>query len=811
MLEIGRKTWAPEAERDGVESYSKLWGPVRSARVWIGPVAVSAALLAGVGWAAGYFWPLAALEPLGPGPYAVRSSARGEDGAEASHAGQFATVLNVPADGVADAAATVRASGRAAHVARHRAARGVEAAGLPAVVVQAMVPACAAGVAFSADPVSGARDTAVISAVAGLGEALVGGEVDGESWSVAGDGHIATGPVEPEVLTGPEASAIAALARQAEAAFGAQQDIEWAFDGDRLQLLQARPITTALRPAPRPDSALTVLDNSNIVESYPGLVSPLTYSFAAYSYDRVYRAFVALLGLSEARIAANGEVFANLLARVDGRVYYNLGNWYRAPALLPAFSLNSHFMETMIGVDEPLPAELTAALAPPPARGFRRVVEYLRLARIGGGLAVEAAPLGRTKRRFLARLETALKAGPDPATANLTELAAIYRRIEGTLLDRWDALLVNDFLCMVGFGASRALLGKWVGEAGLTFHNDLMIGQGGIVSAGPARRIAAMRRMARRDAAMLDALGKGREALADHPALDRAVADYRADFGDRCTEELKLESLPLTEEPGPLLNAIASAAHRPDDGAAERPEPDWAALMPDSPVKRTVARLLTGWGAARVRDRENLRFERTRIFATARRVFLAMGREFHARGMIGDPRDVLYLTVAEVLGAIEGTGLSRDLSALIALRKAGAEAARPAPTERILVRGAVAARRPPAEVAAPAGTGEDRQGTGCSKGRVTARARVVRDPRRETLLPGEILVAANTDPGWIALFAGAAAIVVERGSLLSHSAIVSREMGIPCVVGIRDATRWIESGDLIEVDGALGQVRKCHD
>ena len=276
---------------------------------------------------------------------------------------------------------------------------------------------------------------------------------------------------------------------------------------------------------------------------------------------------------------------------------------------------------------------------------------------------------------------------------------------------------------------------------------------------------------------------------------------------------MKLESLPLSEDPGPLLAAIASAAHRPDGGAAERPEPDWAALMPDSPFKRTVARLLTGWAAARVRDRENLRFERTRIFAHARRVFLAMGREFHARGMIEGPRDVLFLTVAEVLGAIEGAGLSRDLSALIALRKAAAEAdaARPAPPERILMRGAIAAHRPLAEAIAPAGTGADRQGTGCSKGRVTAPARVVRDPRRETLLPGEILVAANTDPGWIALFAGAAAIVVERGSLLSHSAIVSREMGIPCVVGIRDATRWIETGDLIEVDGASGQVRKCHD
>ena len=752
----------------------------------------------------------AALAGLGPGPYAVRSSARGEDGAEASHAGQFETVLNVPAAEVEQAARRVRLSGLAAHVAEYRAQRGVRDAGLPAVVVQAMVPARAAGVAFSADPASGRRDIAVIAAVKGLGDALVAGEVDGESWAVAQDGQIHAAPETPEVLTDAEAEAVATLARRAEAAFGAPQDIEWAYDGSRLRLLQARPITTGLRPAPRPDGTLVVLDNSNIVESYPGLVSPLTYSFAAYCYDRVYRAFVALLGVGDDRIAENGEVFANLLARVDGRVYYNLGNWYRALALLPAFSLNRGYMETMMGVEDPLPPELTDRLAPPPARGLRRVREYLRLGRIAAGLAVEAARLGRTRRRFLARLETAIGEGPDPAAANLTELAATYRRIEGTLLDKWDAPLVNDFLCMVGFGASRALLGKWAGDRGHAFHNDVMIGQGGIVSAEPARRIAEMGRIVRGDDAALAALAKGRAAVAGFGALDAGISAYLTDFGDRCTEELKLESLPLSEDPAPLLAAIASAARRPEAPEQARAVPDWQALMPGMPVRRRIVRALTGWAAARVRDRENLRFERTRIFAHARRIFLAIGREFHANDLLDDPRDVLCLTVTEVLGAIEGSGLSRNLKAVVAQRQAEAAAdhARPEPPERILLRGAVAAHRPKAAAMPVSEGGDLRLGTGCSRGAVTAPARVVRDPRRQTLHPGEILVASNTDPGWIALFAGAAAIVVERGSLLSHSAIVSREMGIPCVVGIRDATRWIETGDIIEVDGGSGRVSK---
>jgi pyruvate,water dikinase len=102
-----------------------------------------------------------------------------------------------------------------------------------------------------------------------------------------------------------------------------------------------------------------------------------------------------------------------------------------------------------------------------------------------------------------------------------------------------------------------------------------------------------------------------------------------------------------------------------------------------------------------------------------------------------------------------------------------------------------------------------RTATGCSAGRVTAKARVIHDPRTQTLTPGDILVARHTDPGWIAVFASASAIVVERGSLLSHSAIVARELGIPCVVGLKGATQWISDGEMICVDGASGCVERC--
>ena len=754
----------------------------------------------------------AALKTLGPGPFAVRSSGRAEDGAAHSHAGQFDTVLNVAGPDVFQAAQQVWASGFSQTVKTYLDATTGGVAEAPSIIVQRMIDAKAAGVAFSADPVTGLRSHVVISAIAGLGEALVSGEADGEDWVIDANQDIVS-KTSMAVLAATQALSIANLARKVETAFGTPQDIEWAIDTEGLHILQARPITTPLLALPNTDRALTIFDNSNIVESYPGMVSPLTYSFAVHVYARVYKAFVALLGVPPKTIDANAAIFGNMLGRVDGRVYYNLVNWYRALALLPGFSLNRTYMETMMGVSEPMPEEVTSAIGPPPAVGFGKALEYGRLVRVAAGLVWHAIRLPKTRRRFYGRLNAALHSDFDVMTAGPTALAAQYRQIESTLLDQWDAPLVNDFLCMIAFGASRNLLEKWGGDAGLQLHNDVMIGQGDIISAEPAKRIAKMGGLVR-DHGLADLLNAAPQidTLQGVPDLMNEVAEYLAKFGDRCTEELKLESIPLTEDPRSLLLAIAAHGGRQKTKAHVAKAPDWDHVFGGQPIKRQVAQWIITWTKARVRDRENLRFERTRIFGYARRVFLGLGREFAARGLIGADRDVFYLTKDEILGAVEGFGLSPDLKSLVALRNAEDRASkdRPDPPERIDMRGPAIAPNV-TQITVPEVDGAKVQtATGCAAGIVTANARVIRDPRTESLAPGDILVARHTDPGWIAVFSQAAAIVVERGSLLSHSAIVARELGIPCVVGLKNATQWIADGQEITVDGGTGRVEK-HD
>lgn len=755
-----------------------------------------------------------ALAELGGGPFAVRSSGLQEDGAAHSHAGQFESILNVAAAAVPAAIARVAASGEAEGIAAYRAERGLGGAGdRPGVIVQRMVPASHAGVAFSADPVAGRRDRIVISATEGLGDRLVAGEVDGTSWWLDASGQVVDASGDAALLSPAQLGAVAALVRKVEAAFGAPQDIEWAFAGDRLHLLQARPITSPLRDAPIADPGIAVFDNSNIVESYPGVVSPLTFSFASYAYARVYMSFVALLGVRPDVVRRNRTVFENMLVRVNGRVYYNLGNWYRALALLPGYRLNRAYMETMMGVGAPLPDRVLAAIDTAPASGWGKLGEYRRVAAVVLGLVREAIRLPTTARDFRARLDRALAATtPERLQAMaLTELAVEYRRIESDLLDRWDAPIVNDFLCMIAFGASRKLLEKWIGPDGLEIQNDVLIGQGDIISARPAQLIRAMGALAAPDAALVAALEADDRAAIAASALAAPIAGYVAEFGDRCTEELKLESVTLDEDPHTLHAAIAAAARTGSVPPPRKTDPfaRLDAALRGRPVRRAVAGWMLRWAKARVRDRENLRYERTRIFGRARRLLLAAGRQLHAHGRIEDPRDVFLLTIHDVLGSIEGFATSGDLAGLVAVRKAELAAAEASedPPERLIVEGPAFTASHAAAIPARH-DGAERKGTGCSAGRVTAVARVVRDPRAERIASGEVLVARHTDPGWIALFASASAIVVERGSLLSHSAIVARELGIPCVVGLAGATEWIRDGEMVEVDGATGLVRR---
>ena len=766
-----------------------------------------------------------AVQQLSPNgePVAVRSSAAGEDGVEHSYAGQLESYLFVAPKDVGARVRDVWQSAESARVAAYRAERGIAGGSVPAVLVQRMVDAEKSGVAFSADPVTGRRGRCVVAAVFGLGTALVSGADDADAVVVEravpildrktavkrvahrrdAGGDVVERALSPEdstraVLSDEEARAVAALARRAALHFGAPQDIEWAIEGDELYLLQSRPITS-LAALGDPDGVPALWDNSNIAESYGGVTTPLTYSFARYVYEEVYRQFLAIVGVPSATIDANGDALRRMIGLVRGRVYYNLYSWYRALALLPGFRLNRRFMEQMMGVREGLPDALAVELSSSSAGARWR--DALGVARMGWRLVAANMRIERSVREF-------------------------HVRLERELLRNWDAPLLNDFFAMIHFGALRKVATKWCGDAAGTLQNDLVAGDGAIVSAEPARRIREMGALAAADSGAIEALTSGSidraiGAIRRNPALSQQYDSYLARFGDRCLDELKLETETLDDDPSLLLDAIGrAAASRPSSTATERADfragaerRAYAALR-WRPLRRFIFGRILAQARARVRDRENLRFERTRVFGRVRRIFLELGNHFAALGLIDTPRDVFYLEVNEALGAVEGTATSINLRALVEARRTefARYSATEAPPDRFVTRGMVhqgSQWEQQATPTAPVSSGGDqRTGTGCYPGVVRGRVRVVRDPRDAELRPGEILVAERTDPGWVMLFPAASALLVERGSLLSHSAIVARELGIPAVVSIAGLTQWLETGDVVEMDGAAGTVRR---
>lgn len=796
-----------------------------------------------------------ALAKLPGAQFAVRSSAVDEDGTEDSFAGQLASYLFVAPNDVPRRVADVWRSGFTPQITEYRRQRGLPSrpTGAPAVLVQRMIDPASSGVAFSVDPVTGRREVAVVSAVFGVGTALVGGEADADVYEVNPDGEILRERIahkqirhtfsaladegvaaealpaearERRVLSPAKVSAVAKMARRAAKVFGKPQDVEWAIADNQLYLLQSRPITTLGKPADS-DGELNIWDNSNIIESYSGVTTPLTFSFARHIYEGVYRQFCRILRVPARKIAARDTTFQNMLGLIRGRVYYNLLNWYRMLALLPGFTFNRRFMEQMMGVRESLPDEIATGVAA--ASRSERIRDLLSLGNMVCALGCNLLTLERQTARFEARLNNALREPSPPLSEmQLDDLVSYYSGLEDKLLAHWDAPLVNDFFAMIFHGALRKLTLKWLDDQSGMLANDLIRGQNGMISAEPAARVRELARLAAPDAEFVSMLCEAptEEALCAMRSRAEFRAGYKAylaKFGDRCLEELKLESETLHENPQVLLRSIGELARAPQkqsaalnpvaSASAKRAEEQIRSALSSSPMKRQVMKRVLRQARTRVRQRENLRFERTRLFGRVRNIFRECGKRLHAAGVLESPDDIFYLQVEEILGYAKGTAGSADFPALVRTRKAefADYKASPAPPARFETRGPVStARRFESKFSGTAENlgSDERCGIGCCPGVVHGAVRVILDPRGAALPAGSILVAEHTDPGWIMLFPSAAGLLVERGSLLSHSAIVARELGIPAVVSIPCLTTWLHDGDVVELDGALGTVRR---
>jgi rifampicin phosphotransferase len=774
--------------------------------------------------------------------FAVRSSAMDEDGQTSSFAGQFESHLFVKPEQLTEKIRQVWASAYTDRVALYRKQQGTNENTGMAIIVQEMIDADVSGVAFGRHPLNGNKDQIVINSVYGLGEGLVSGVLNADSYllengnisqslaektqkitaDLASGGTLVaeteSGLVSTSSLPSEFVHQLGAVLKHLEQVTDLPQDVEFAISNNKLFLLQTRPIT---RSHHKTTENFTLWDNSNIIESYPGITTPLTFSFISRSYEVAYRLFSEYLGVPPMVIQRHERVFAHTLGFINGRVYYNLRTWYHMLAMLPGYSLNARFMEKMMGVKEPFDV--------PESYKLSRGKAWWSIAKMSIRMIRRFIELPKKRAEFTDLLNHTIGEYQQiPYTAkSLSELAELYLNFEQKLLNEWKAPLLNDFFAMIAFGMLQKEAAK-LNTENSNIHNDLLCGSSDIISVEPVRRTIALATEIGESADLRqlfhehtpDEIWKKLTDAGQEPYLSihQHIHRYITDFGERCVGELKLETISYTQDPAGFIRILKSYV---ENGVSQKKLNQNAEqtlrLAAEQKVNEALAgKPLSKWKFGKILSyarelvsaRENLRYERTRAFGIVRLLFSQMGETMFRAGLLVEPSDVFYLTKEEILSFVEGTAVTQNISALAALRKSEFKKHRtlPVPAERFATYGAVYQGNDFFDSETLETQEGDLKGIGCSPGKVRARVRVVLHPAEVSDMQGDILVTTSTDPGWVMLFPSASGIIVERGSLLSHSAIVSREMGKPCIVGVTGLLKRLKTGNLIEMDGSTGYI-----
>jgi len=716
---------------------------------------------------------------------AVRSSAIGEDAADASFAGQHETVLDVGGvDPIVDALLECWRSVYSERAAAYRRERGITTTPRIAVLVQLMVPADASAIAFSADPVSGARDVVVVNAARGLGDAIASGAITPDSYTVRKSdlGIGSRSSVDGAALADDDIAAIARLAIRLETAMGRPVDVECALRNGELHLLQCRPITTLPDEFPvdwsDPEDAKRTWRLETTHFNHPFTPLAIDYILNGVYYG-IHR-FAAEIG-SPLRIRA---------LAFNGRIYEGV--------------------QPLVAADA-LPARLTAATARrrEMARHVRRDWDEGYLPELRAhydwmrGLRVDRLPLPEAADawaeiwRRVNRIWTIHFIAVGPAYAVMEELAQAYEQLVGG--DGVQALAVTQ-----GLAPTLQRL-----ELDLYELAD----------------------SARRMPAVADAIGKGErslDALRLLPAggaFARMAEAFIAAHGDTGQEGFELGQAAFGDDPALLVSCVGQRL----GATGENPRARHARVRAkaDVLVERVRARL-----ADRTSDRE--RFEEVLAAATSagplseehnywidrvaqahlNRAARAFGARLVEEGVLRSADEIYLLYAAEVADALREP---RDLAALVAQRAAqvrrwntlrppqtlGAPEAAPLP----VTPGVSLARIDLAHVVAQ----DDPhvlKGVAASPGTVRGPARLLGDGDFSKMRPGDVLVCRSSNASWVPLFTIAAAVVTEIGGSLSHAAVVAREFGVPCVVATGVALSTLTDGEMVEVDGDAGVVRR---
>ncbi|RKH56767.1 PEP/pyruvate-binding domain-containing protein [Corallococcus llansteffanensis] len=775
----------------------------------------------------------------------ARALGESEDSETDPFAGVSSTFLYVRRDTLLERIRRCWASGYTPEGLIYRLSQGRDVQGLTvAVGIQRMVPGRRSFVLFTCDPKTTERRTLVVAGH-GIGEGVVQekvgvdhyflhpqtGRIDREPGHKAEmlcenpepGGELLSRPVPEHLrdapcLTDAELGRLATLGQDIERTFGVPQDIEGTFTEDgTLHVLQSRPIAFDFRK-------IRVWSCANVSESFPGVTTPLTYSLASHFYEVIFYDCVRRMWGADARaLHDQTPAFQNMLGFIDGRVYHSLSNLMHVNGINPFVALTSmRDLEHVLQLDASLFIRL-----PGHRDSFPSTASYaFALGRsVAGALSVTATfqrdfdAFEAWWRKTLAEVRALSPAREDPLV-----LIHHFRDIWAGVGNWWGLTLINHWYINSYYGLASRFLKQWTGEDPSALLVGLLCGARPDASTHALLSAVALAEAVRADEALSKLFAEEeaeevwRKLAAGEvaPAFARAFREHLSEYGDRGVQELNVERPSLRDTPWELVRVVQSYARtsvtraelRASDLARRKEaEAQLATLLQGHPLRKLALQQLLERLRRVIGLREDSRFWRGQLFGFSRQVFAALGQRMAERGVLDAPLDVHFLTMKEVMDHFEGRSVTRNLGELARLRRREQQDNQERQPPRDFTTVGSVADGVPRAVEVASDDASLLKGLGSSAGVVEGIARVVMDPGAVgSLGKQDILIAKETDPGWLFLMLASGGIVVERGSMLSHTAIAGRKFGIPTVVGVAHATTRIPDGARVRVDGSTGIV-----
>ena len=680
--------------------------------------------------------------------FAVRSSFDAEDNNNNSFAGQFDTLLNINKDNIEAAVEQVLNSFSNESAEAYKNNRNVPNITTGKVIIQEMITSEMSGVIFTSNP-QGILNETVVVVGNGLGNNVVEDKVDTTSYFYNQDDDIYyyeqnnNSPVLSEELL----KELLNISGQIKEIFNQEMDIEFGIRDGEIFIFQARPITTLN------NENIIILDNSNIVESYPGISSPLTQSFVKEIYYGIFKNCLNRISKNDKIIEEMDDQLQNMVDIANGRIYYRISNWYSVLSLLPFSKKIIPMWQNMMGVNNKYVQDVS------------RKIPFKTKFTITCGFFHYLNEIPNLMKDLNIIFEVSYKEYKNQVSEanDIQSLLDTYQNIKDNILKDWDLTLINDMYAFI--------YTHLAGEENKKYISNI-------------KNLESMKPVLALNELISVANDYGMESQ-EYTLASKAYIDL---FGDRCLGELKLETKTYRTNPELLHDIVKQKLN------------NFEPINHDIDSDINNDNIFIRNAKIGIMNREISRMNRSRIFGLVREIFLKIGMLLYQNNEIDNIRDVFYLHMDELN--------KTNLKEIIIQRKQTLELYNNVPAySRLVFSDKILNKRINNNINNILNKPDELYGTAASEGIIEGEVLIIDNPNLSIDTTGKILVTKSTDPGWVFLIENAAGIIAEKGSLLSHTAIITRELGKPSIVNVKDCTKILKTGDKVLMDAINGIIK----